>query len=131
MAISLPFSFRNVASAISFSPSNQWAYPYDKKISTRERSGSQVYNSQTEDGRCETNARFKFDRMLDAGAFESAAMTLVPEGHGGSFTFFKDGTAKAFVWQPYPLAIEVRAATITLALCAAALRARATTEPTP
>jgi hypothetical protein len=86
---------------------------------------------ETEDGRCETNARLKFDRMLDAGAFESAAMTLVPEGCGGSFTFFKDGTAKAFVWQPYPLAIEVRAATITLALCAAALRARANTEPTP
>lgn len=53
-----------------------------------------------------------------------AAMTLA-EGCGGEVTFFKDGTAKAFLWQPYPLAVEAKAATPALALCAAALRARA------
>jgi hypothetical protein len=51
------------------------------------------------------------------------AMT-VAGGLGGQVTFFKDGTAKAYLWQPYPLAIEVKAATPALALCAAALRAR-------
>jgi hypothetical protein len=51
-----------------------------------------------------------------------AAMTLA-NGMGGEVTFFKDGTAKAFLWQPYPMAIEAKAATPALALCAAALRA--------
>ncbi len=59
-----------------------------------------------------------------------AAMTLA-KGLGGSMTFFKDGTAKAFFWQPYPLAIEAKAATLPLAIIAAALRARAALkEPT-
>jgi hypothetical protein len=53
-----------------------------------------------------------------------AAMTLA-NGYGGEVTFFKDGTAKAFLWQPYPMAIEAKAATPALALCAAALKARA------
>jgi hypothetical protein len=56
-----------------------------------------------------------------------AAMTLA-EGRGGQITFYKDGTAKVFLWQPYPLAIEAKAATPALALCAASLRARATME---
>lgn len=54
-----------------------------------------------------------------------AAMSLA-EAYGGQLTFFKDGTAKAFLWQPYPLAVEAKAATPALALTAAALRARAT-----
>jgi hypothetical protein len=51
-------------------------------------------------------------------------MTLAAD-LGGQVTFFRDGTAKAFLWQPYPLAVEVRAATPALALTAAALKARA------
>ena len=54
-----------------------------------------------------------------------AAMTLA-DGYGGQVSFYKDGTGKAFLWQPYPLAIEAKAATPALALCAAALRAQAT-----
>ncbi len=53
-----------------------------------------------------------------------AALSLA-EGFGGEVTFFKDGTAKAFLWQPYPIAVAANAATPALALCAAALRARA------
>jgi hypothetical protein len=53
-----------------------------------------------------------------------AAMTLA-SGFGGEVTFFRDGTAKAFLWQPYPLAIEAKATSPALALCATALRARA------
>jgi hypothetical protein len=56
-----------------------------------------------------------------------AAVTLA-NGYGGEVTFFKDGTAKAFLWQPYPMAVEAKAATPALALCAAALKARATTQ---
>ncbi len=51
-----------------------------------------------------------------------AAMMLAKD-LGGQVTFFKDGTAKAFLWQPYPLAVEAKAATPALALTAAALRA--------
>jgi hypothetical protein len=51
-----------------------------------------------------------------------AAMTLA-EGFGGEVTFFKDGTAKAFVWQPYPMAVEGKGPTPALALCIAALKA--------
>lgn len=58
-----------------------------------------------------------------------AAMTLAG-GLGGEVTFYKDGTAKAFVWQPYPMAVEAKAATPALALCAVALRARAETPNT-
>ena len=54
-----------------------------------------------------------------------AAMTLA-EGCGGQLTFFKDGTAKAFLWQPYPLAVEANGATRELAICIAALKARGT-----
>lgn len=53
-----------------------------------------------------------------------AAMTLA-NGKGGEITFFKDGTAKAFLWQPYPLAIEAKGATPALALTAACLKLRA------
>ena len=56
-----------------------------------------------------------------------AAMSLASE-FGGQLTFFKDGTAKAFLWQPYPLAVEAKAATPALALCAASLRASASSE---
>jgi hypothetical protein len=57
-----------------------------------------------------------------------AAMTLA-EGFGGQVTFFKDGTAKAFLWQPYPLAVEGKAASPAIALCIAALKAREATQP--
>jgi hypothetical protein len=63
-------------------------------------------------------------RQPDYTASLDAAMTLA-NGYGGEVTFFKDGTAKAFLWQPYPMAIEAKAATPALALCAAALKARA------
>lgn len=53
-----------------------------------------------------------------------AAMELAKD-FGGQVTFFKDGTAKAFLWQPYPMAVEAKAATPALALTAAALKARA------
>jgi hypothetical protein len=56
-----------------------------------------------------------------------AAMTLA-EDYGGEVTFFKDGTAKAFLWQPYPMAVEAKGATPALALCAAALRALASKD---
>jgi hypothetical protein len=69
----------------------------------------------------------RFKSMVNAHAYLDAAMTLV-NGMGGEVTFFKDGTAKAFLWQPYPMAIEAKAATAALALCAAALRTHATKE---
>jgi hypothetical protein len=102
---------------------------------------------ETEDGRCETNARLKFDRMLEAGAFESAAMTLVPEGwaveRSGWHTIAEPHHAGFELWQYRKNAdgeyrhsssetiTKGSAVTAALALCAAALRARATTEPTP
>lgn len=64
---------------------------------------------------------------LNRRASLDAAMTLA-DGFGGEVTFFKDGTAKAFLWQPYPMAIEAKAASPALALCAAALRAQAAKE---
>lgn len=59
-----------------------------------------------------------YTASLDAG------MTLA-NGLGGQVTFFKDGTAKAFLWQPYPMAVEAKAATPALALTASCLRALA------
>jgi hypothetical protein len=59
-----------------------------------------------------------YTRSLDA------AMSLAND-FGGEVTFFKNGRAKAFLWQPYPIGIEAKAATPALALCAAVLRARA------
>lgn len=53
-----------------------------------------------------------------------AAMTLA-EGFGGRVTFFKNGTAKAFLWKPYPMGVETKAATPAIALTAAALRTKA------
>jgi hypothetical protein len=68
-------------------------------------------------------------KVLPVTASLDAAMTLA-EGRGGEVTFFKDGTAKAYLWQPYPLAVEAKGTTPALALCAAALRSRSqTTEP--
>ena len=71
-----------------------------------------------------------FCSLIEAEAWLDAAMTLAKD-FGGEVTFFKDGTAKAYLWQPYPLAVECKkAATPALALCAASLRARATLDPT-
>ena len=74
--------------------------------------------------------RVQIEAYLKAGASLDAAMSLASE-FGGQLTFFKDGTAKAFLWQPYPLAVEAKAATPALALCAASLRARASIEGNP
>jgi len=66
-----------------------------------------------------------FDSLRPIPAYTRAlddAMSLA-NGFGGQVTFFKDGTAKAFLWQPYPMAIEAKAATPALALTAASLRA--------
>ena len=72
----------------------------------------------------------QFCALIEAEAWLDAAMTLAKD-FGGEVTFFKDGTAKAYLWQPYPLAVEgKKAATPALALCAAALRACATLDPT-
>ena len=71
-----------------------------------------------------------FCSLIEAEAWLDAAMTLAKD-FGGEVTFFKDGTAKAYLWQPYPLAVECKkAATPALALCAASLRALATLDPT-
>lgn len=56
-----------------------------------------------------------------------AAMSLASE-FSGQVTFFRDGGAKAFLWQRYPQALEVKAATPALALTAACLRALAARE---
>jgi hypothetical protein len=66
----------------------------------------------------------RFRQLMSVRAFLDAAMTLA-NSFGGELIFFKDSTAKAFLWQPYPMAVEAKAASPALALCAAALRARA------
>lgn len=65
-----------------------------------------------------------FAELIGVCAWLDAAMSLA-EGKGGELVFFKDGIAKAFLWQPYPLAVEALAATPALALTAASLRALA------
>lgn len=84
----------------------------------------------TSERECWVEKSNRFHRLLSVGAFLDAAMTLAG-GLGGEVTFFKDGTAKAFLWQPYPLAVEAKAATPALALCAAALRALASSQEEP
>jgi hypothetical protein len=72
---------------------------------------------------------FKFDKMIRAEAYESAAMMLVPEGMGYGVADPKNGVRPSgLIFDGQGLAIERRAATPSLALTAAALRARAAGE---
>jgi hypothetical protein len=66
-------------------------------------------------------------RMIEVGAYESAAIALVPAGHewlrknGQCMTVYRV-PADLKEWARH---IDARGATLALALCAAALRARA------
>ena len=67
------------------------------------------------------HARRCFTAMLDAKAYESAALLLVPDGW---FTFLasQDRHSRSWVWElrgGYGLRAKARAATHVLALCAA------------
>jgi len=62
-----------------------------------------------------SDQHYRAVRMIEIGAYESAAVTLVPEGCGW---MVMGNAAKVGVWPS-------RAATPALALCSAALRARA------
>jgi hypothetical protein len=63
-------------------------------------------------------------RMLAAGAYESAAASLVPEGCEWTRHFGANGRLTMMVHGPDPAGSLVQAATPALALTAAALRAR-------
>lgn len=67
----------------------------------------------------------RFSAMLDVGASLDAAMTLVPEGMSANLG--NDVQCWANIWHDIPaydgLPFEGRAATLPLAICAAALRA--------
>lgn len=66
---------------------------------------------------------------LDAEAYESAALMLVPEGWSANCNFYRDGTAYVKLYFPVAFAKEQQAcgdaSTPALALSAAALRAHA------
>lgn len=71
---------------------------------------------------------WRFDKMIRAEAFESAAMTLVPEGHDTQVHLFfgRDGEGSAIVTPLKRIGLpRIFAATPALALTAAALRSRA------
>lgn len=79
---------------------------------------------------------FKFDKMIRAEAYESAAMMLVPEGddisgerfrleHWNAASVIHAAHVRATAWVPG--AIRVYAASPALALTAASLRARSDT----
>lgn len=68
----------------------------------------------------------RFHMMLDAEAYESAAMTLVPEGWTWTLNHLERSTSAHMLSPgPYPTKARAVAATPALALAAAALRARA------
>ena len=77
-----------------------------------------------------TPSAIKFVRMLDAEAYESAAMTLVPEGW--TYDAYQGPSGQPHRWKlrtigdgdKFYTEVEAKAATPALALCAAALRAR-------
>jgi hypothetical protein len=83
------------------------------------------------------DARFlRFRRLVDAGAYLDAAMTLVPEGWALDMRLAIYAPDDPYERLPlvtlydqavphYRVAGEAKAATLALALCAAALRARA------
>jgi hypothetical protein len=84
-------------------------------------------------GRDSDSARNRFIRFWEDGACESAAMTLVPEGIGGDKLQIDlrrsfDGTGRCVLLDTLGgQDFGAEAATPALALCAAALRARAQT----
>ena len=75
-----------------------------------------------------------FQRCLDIGAWESAALTLVPEGWTDIQLFVKENGSKARLKRPHPYALvapmetnrdeDKLSSTPALALCIAALKAR-------
>lgn len=69
----------------------------------------------------------RFRKLLDAGGFLDAAMTLVPEGYSyGAGTTFYERKGWAYCIEYGASGFKnIDAATPALALCAAALRARA------
>jgi hypothetical protein len=81
----------------------------------------------TPDGGCGTNARWKFDRMIDAEAYESAAMMLLPARHNREHRVPVASRPEVYLWEPGTVPpFTGRAATEALALVAACLKARAT-----
>lgn len=73
---------------------------------------------------------YHFDKMLDAEAYESAAMTLVPERRNTELRIPLGARAEAYIWEPGQIPPHIgHAATPALALVAAALRARASINP--
>lgn len=71
-----------------------------------------------------TNAG-RFAAALEARAYESAAIMLVPDGMGYGFAEPKGGISPSgFLFNTTGLSIERRASTPALALCAAALAAK-------
>lgn len=67
-----------------------------------------------------------FLRYLGAGAFTDAALTLVPEGCKSSFVQMPDGWVAAYIDNHVGIVASCdRVATLALAICAAAWRARA------
>ena len=70
----------------------------------------------------------RFIRMIDAGAYESAALMLVPEGRDWSVAMHTLGdetrAAVARILRPNGIGLNTAAPTPALALAAAALRAK-------
>ena len=77
-------------------------------------------------GGCEwhSEANQRFARLLNAGAYLNAALTLVPEGYDWSLDNFDGDQGKPHAWvcKDGPF-YNATAATPALALCAAALKA--------
>lgn len=80
-------------------------------------------------GLLDFGVRARFNRFLDVEAYESAAMTLVPEGNDALVRRFPDGRGGAHVYPAMRATLPMlSAATPALALTAACLRALASTE---
>ena len=84
-----------------------------------------AYEAISRTGRADYDWATRFMRFIDAEAYESAALTLIPDWASG-WSAYKSGTA--VVWPPISSKQDgfgAQAATPALALCAAALKARA------
>lgn len=73
----------------------------------------------------------RFERLLNAGGFLDAAILLVPEGHSWRCGFGIAGWAAVHKGQIPNYRSDPIAATAALALCAAALKARAAQGDAP
>jgi len=95
--------------------------------------GGRLFDQPATPGFRETHARWdRFRRMLDAEAFESAAMMLVPEGWFTRLAM-EDRHSHSWRWDlrgGYGVDASARASTPALALTAASLRARPSNAPT-